>query len=196
MTNNIQCYITNSLQYSICPLLVACSIFPLSLNIHPYLVGGDIIFTSYPNLDIDLVLVYSYYHVEVHVYHLFWVNKSYLFVRIKIEICYFGTNHGEPTTSSSSSKLISLSQWHVRIRSVVSPTLHRGQRETRLCLYLGNFALLYYSLPFPQGRSLPFSPWSMLHPILVRIRGHFCHLPGPYQLITCLLPPLHPNLHP
>ena len=30
---------------------------------------------------LDLALIYSYFHVEVHMYNLFWVDKSYILVR-------------------------------------------------------------------------------------------------------------------
>ena len=74
--------ITNSLQDPICTLLVACMYFFPCLNTLPYLVGGVIIYTSCPNLELTLGLLYGYYHVEAHVYHLFWVHKSYLLVRM------------------------------------------------------------------------------------------------------------------
>ena len=47
----------------------------------------------------DLGLIYSYFHVEVHVYHLFWVDKSYILVRMEGLILVWDTNHVLPTGS-------------------------------------------------------------------------------------------------
>ena len=86
-------------------------------------------------------------------------------------------------------------RWRVHTTLVVSHTLHRGQRDTRLCPYLAIFDLLYYSLPLSQRRSLPHFPPSMFPPTVVRVCSHRCPLPFHYQLYTCLIPPQHPHPH-
>ena len=60
--------------------------------------------------------------------------------------------------SSYSSLPVSVSQWSAYSRLVVLNTLHRGQRDTILCPYLVHFAMLYFSLPLYQPRSLPIFP--------------------------------------
>ena len=54
-------------------------------------------------------------------------------------------------------RMFSVSQWHAHIRVLVFQTLHIVQRDTRLCPYLINYAMLY-PLLLPQPRSLPFKP--------------------------------------
>ena len=54
------------------------------------------------------------------------------------------------TYSSSSSRPASVSRWHAHSRVVVFHTLHRGQRDTRLCPLLVNFATLYFLFHCPS----------------------------------------------
>ena len=54
--------------------------------------------------------------------------------------------YNEYTTSTSdySYKPVSVYLWLAHIRAVVFHTLHRGQRDTRICPYLVTFAKLYF----------------------------------------------------
>ena len=70
-------------------------------------------------------------------------------------------------------------------------TLYRGQRDTRICLYLVSFTTLYY-IPMSYPMSLPLFPLSLFHPIRFRHRCLLC----PFQVKSRLLPPPHPHPRP
>ena len=71
------------------------------------------------------------------------------------------------SSSSSSSQLMDVSWCCAHSRSVLFQTLHRCQRDTRLCTYLINYAI-FYPLTLPQLRessvstpsfTLPYHPF-------------------------------------